>query len=57
MGSEMCIRDSLRLLGYLTVYQGDDDKEEANSVLEKLTKDSQLSMQELLPEQHFTQPP
>ena len=43
--------------GYLTVYQGDDDKEEANSVLEKLTKDSQLSMQELLPEQHFTQPP
>ena len=35
--------------GYLTVYQGDDDKEEANSVLEKLTKDSQLSMQELLP--------
>lgn len=43
--------------GYLTVYQGDDDKEEANSVLEKLTKDSKLSMQELLPEQHFTQPP
>lgn len=43
--------------GYLAVYQGDDDKEEANSVLEKLTKDSQLSMQELLPEQHFTQPP
>lgn len=43
--------------GFLTVYQGDDEKEEANSVLEKLTKESQLSLVEFIPEQHFTQPP
>lgn len=39
------------------MYQQDDDKEEPNAVLAKVTKDSVLSLSELLPEQHFTQPP
>ena len=43
--------------GFLSVYQQDDDKEEPNAVLAKVTKDSVLSLCELLPEQHFTQPP
>ena len=43
--------------GFLSVYQQDDDKEEPNAVLAKVTKDSVLSLSELLPEQHFTQPP
>lgn len=43
--------------GFLNVYQSDEEKEEANSVLEKLTEASELSMGELMPEQHFTQPP
>lgn len=43
--------------GFLNVYQSDEEKEEANSVLEKLTEDSELSVGELMPEQHFTQPP
>ena len=38
-------------------HQQDDDKEEPNAVLAKVTKDSVLSLSELLPEQHFTQPP
>lgn len=43
--------------GFLSVYQGDEEKEEANSVLEKLTKESELSIGDFAPEQHFTQPP
>lgn len=43
--------------GFLTVYQGDEEKEETNSALEKLTEDSPLTLGEVLPEQHFTQPP
>ncbi len=43
--------------GFLSVYQGDDEKEEANSALEKLTDDSEISLDEVIPEQHFTQPP
>ncbi len=37
----------------LFVVPADDDKEEPNAVLAKVTKDSMLSLSELLPEQHF----
>ena len=43
--------------GFLAVYQGDEEKEETNSVLAKLKEDSQLSLDEFVTEQHFTQPP
>ena len=43
--------------GFLSVYQSDEDKEEANVVLAKLKEDSKLVLDELTKEQHFTQPP
>lgn len=43
--------------GFLSVYQGDDDKEEANAVLAKMSEASELTLTETIPEQHFTQPP
>lgn len=43
--------------GYLAVYQNDEDKEQANAILSKVNEDSELSLTELVPEQHFTQPP
>lgn len=43
--------------GFMSVYQQDGDKEEANAVLAKLDTDSALTLTELVPEQHFTQPP
>ncbi len=45
--------------GFMSVYQGDEDKEKekANAVLTKLTKETELILDELKEEQHFTQPP
>lgn len=43
--------------GFLSVYQGDEEKEAANTNLEKLSENSELVVDEFLPEQHFTQPP
>lgn len=43
--------------GFLAVYQNDEDKEQANAVLSKIREDSELTLTELVPEQHFTQPP
>lgn len=43
--------------GFLAVYQADEDKEEANAVLAKVKEDSELTLCEIMPEQHFTQPP
>ena len=43
--------------GFLTVYQNDEDKEEANAVLAKVKEDTKLTFVELKGEQHFTQPP
>lgn len=43
--------------GFMSVYQNEDDKEEANAVLAKIKEDSKLKMGELTEEQHFTQPP
>lgn len=43
--------------GFMSVYQSDEDKEEANVVLAKVKEDSKLKMGEMTKEQHFTQPP
>ena len=43
--------------GFMAVYQGEDDKEEANTALAKLKEDSRLQLEKLEKEQHFTQPP
>lgn len=43
--------------GFMTVYQQDDDKEEANAVLARVRAESTLSLTDLKEEQHFTQPP
>ena len=43
--------------GFLSVYQGEDDKAENNPALAKLKEDSKLKLEELRDEQHFTQPP
>ncbi len=43
--------------GFMTVYQQDDDKEEANAVLARVRAESVLSLDDLKEEQHFTQPP
>ncbi len=43
--------------GFMSVYQNDEDKEEANAVLAKVKEESVLHVEELNQEQHFTQPP
>lgn len=43
--------------GFMSVYQTEEDKEKANSVLSKLKEDTRLLLQEMHKEQHFTQPP
>ncbi len=43
--------------GFMSVYQNDEDKEEANAVLAKVKEESVLHAEELNQEQHFTQPP
>lgn len=44
--------------GYRNVYTSDDDeKDSKNSLINKLDKDSKLSLDELIPTQHFTQSP
>ena len=43
--------------GFMSVYQTEDDKEEANSVLNKVKMDSKLKLIALDEDQHFTQPP
>lgn len=43
--------------GYKSVYSSDDDKEEENTLSGVLGKDSELTLAEITPKQHFTQPP
>ncbi len=42
--------------GYMAVY-GIEQEEESNKSLAGICKDTQISLKELLPKQHFTQPP
>lgn len=43
--------------GFMSVYTSDEDKEEKGTMLKSISKDSELSLEELDPGQHFTQPP
>ncbi len=43
--------------GFTTVYQQfDDEKNKTNLLLGRITKDTELTLKEIKPEQHFTQP-
>lgn len=44
--------------GFMSVYiQEDDEKKESNTLVRALDKNTQLKLEQLQPEQHFTQPP
>lgn len=43
--------------GFLSVYQDSDEKDENNSVLNSVEEGMKFLADELVPEQHFTQPP
>jgi len=49
----------LKFDGYMRVYleRGDDDPEEVEGLLPELSEGQVLNLEELTPEQHFTQPP
>ena len=47
----------LKFDGFMTVYQCDGEKSTMNAALKKLNEDTKLSLQEMVPTQHFTQPP
>ena len=42
--------------GFMSVYTEDDDKEESNTLMSGITRDTQLSLLGLEEKQHFTQP-
>ena len=48
---------SLEFEGFMLIYKGDDEAPEKNAELLKLKEGDSLTAQEILPEQHFTQPP
>lgn len=43
--------------GFKSVYTAEDDKEEKTTMLKSISMDSKLTLEELDPAQHFTQPP
>ena len=43
--------------GFLSVYKDDEEKSEDNALINGIDKDTELSLDEVLTEQHFTQPP
>ena len=47
----------LKFDGFMTVYQYDNEKSTINTALKKLNEDSELILEDLIPTQHFTQPP
>lgn len=47
----------LKFDGFMTVYQCDTEKSTINGALKKLSEDSEMTLTELRPTQHFTQPP
>ena len=46
----------VRFDGFMSVYTEDDDKEENNALMSKITPDTKLSLIDLEEKQHFTQP-
>ena len=48
----------IKFAGFMSAYvSSEDEKEENVMMLKGIDKDSKLSLKELIPEQHFTQPP
>ncbi len=43
--------------GFMTVYSYDNEKSTMNAAMKKITKDTEITLSELKPQQHFTQPP
>lgn len=43
--------------GFMTVYSYDTEKSTMNAAMKKITKDTEITLSELKPQQHFTQPP
>ena len=43
--------------GFLSVYKDDDEKSEENSLVNGISNDSVLTLENVIDEQHFTQPP
>lgn len=43
--------------GFMTVYSYDSEKSTMNAAMKKITKDTEITLSELKPQQHFTQPP
>ena len=43
--------------GFMNVYTDDDEKEENNTLVKSIGSDTKLTLEELDPKQHFTQPP
>lgn len=43
--------------GFMSVYTAEDDKEEKSTMHKSISMDSKLTLEELNPAQHFTQPP
>ena len=43
--------------GFMNVYTEEDDKEENNTLVKSIDKDTPLALENLDPKQHFTQPP
>ena len=48
---------SLEFEGFMLIYKGDDEAPEKNAELLNMKEGDSLTAQEILPEQHFTQPP
>ena len=48
---------SLEFEGFMLIYKGDDEAPEKNAELLNMKEGDKLTVQEILPEQHFTQPP
>ncbi len=49
---------TVKFAGFMNVYtEADEEKTSANTLLKKVEKGTVLDLQELKPEQHFTQPP
>ena len=48
---------SLKFEGFMMIYKGDDDAPEKNAELLKLQEGMAATAEEIIPEQHFTQPP
>ena len=48
---------SLKFEGFMMIYKGDDEAPEKNAELLRLEEGMDIDAEEIIPEQHFTQPP